>query len=326
MTEAANLVAQRGRDADRPREIPPHGWRDVTVRAFRQVNDQHLSMIAASIAFYGLLALFPAIAATIAIGGSVVAPQQLESQMATVGALLPPEAASIILDQAAQVAAHTGRGLALAAIIGLLITLYSASRGMKALIEGLNIIYGEEENRGFIQLSFFAFMMTLGLIIGMVLALVLITIVPVVIATLGLSGVLDWMVSLARWPILFLAAMLGLGVIYRYGPSRRSARWQWVSWGSVLGTVLWVVGSVAFSAYVQHFGSYNETYGSLGTAIILLLWLFLTSFVVLLGAEINSEIEHHTVVDSTVGEDRPMGDRDAFVADTPPGRDHPITR
>ncbi|EXJ13983.1 Ribonuclease BN [Imhoffiella purpurea] len=288
----------------------------MSLRTFRQISDQNVSMIAASIAFYGLLALFPAIAATIAIGGSVIDPQRLESQMASIGDLLPPEAASIILGQAEQVAAQAGRGLAFAATIGLLITLYSASRGMKSLIQGLNVVYGEKEGRGFIWLNLLAFLMTLGLIVGMVLALSLIAVVPAVIAALGLGGLLDWAVSLARWPILFGAAMLGLGIIYRYGPSRRSARWQWVTWGSVLGTLLWVVGSIAFSAYVQNFGSYNETYGSLGAVVILLLWFWLSAFIVLLGGALNAELEHQTGRDSTLGEPRPMGRRGAHVADT----------
>lgn len=316
MNTTSEMTMARGRDAKRPLEIPLEGWWDVVRRTWSRVGGEHVSMISASIAFYGLLALFPAIAAMIAIGGSVISPHELQTQMTTVSSVLPPEAASIILNQAKQVASNDSGGLALAAIVGLLVTLYSASRGMKALMEGLNIVYGETESRGLIRLNLAAFTLTLGLILGMVLALTIVAVVPAVIAALGLSGILQWVVSLVRWPILFLAAMLGLGVIYRYGPSRRAPRWTWVSWGSLSGTALWVLGSVVFSAYVSNFGSYNETYGSLGAVIILLLWFWLSAFIVLLGGGLNAELEHQTRHDTTLGDPRPMGKRNAYMADT----------
>ncbi|MGH6899966.1 MAG: YihY/virulence factor BrkB family protein [Geminicoccaceae bacterium] len=306
--------AERGRQADRPFQIPRAGWRDILLRTKNEISADHLSLIAAGVGFYGLLALFPAIAATIAIWGLAFDPQQIEPQIAAVSGLLPEQAAAIVTDQARKVAA-SGGGLGLAAAGGILLTLYSASKGMKALIEGLNIIYDEEEKRGFIKLNLTALGLTLGVIVGMTLAIGLIVLVPVVLQVLGLGSVVNALVTLLRWPILFVGALLILAALYRYAPSRAAARWRWVGWGAALATLIWVIGSIAFSIYVRNFGSYNETYGSIGAVIVLLMWVWLSAFVVLLGAELNSEMELQTERDSTTGPPQPRGRRGAHVAD-----------
>ena len=217
-------------------------------------------------------------------------------------------------DQARKVAAGGG-GLGLAAAGGILLALYSASKGTKALIEGLNIIYDEEEKRGFIKLNFMALAFTLGVIVAMIVALGLIVVVPIVLRFVGLGPIVDALVSILRWPILFAGALVVLAALYRFAPSRAAARWRWVTWGAAIATVIWVLGSIAFSIYVRNFGSYNETYGSIGAVIILLMWLWLSTFVVLLGAEVNSEMEHQTERDSTTGAPEPRGRRGARVAD-----------
>jgi len=250
----------------------------------------------------------------IAIWGLLFDPQQIEQQIAAVSALLPQEAAAIVTEQARTVAAGGG-GLGLAAAGGILFALYSASKGMKALIEGLNIVYDEEEKRGFIKLNLIALGLTVGVIVAMIAALGLIVVVPVVLGFLGLGSVVNALVSLLRWPILFVGALLVLAALYRYAPSRAAPRWRWVSWGAGLATVVWVVGSIAFSVYVGNFGSYNETYGSIGAVIILLMWFWLSAFIVLAGAELNAEMEHQTERDSTTGPERPRGRRGAYVAD-----------
>ncbi len=316
MAELKNTNDGRGRDAERPWEIPRPGWRDILIRTKDQIESDHVSLVAASIAFYGLLALFPAIGALVAFGGLVLEPQQIEQEMETVSDMIPPEAASIIMSQARQVASNAGGGIAFAAIVGLFITLFSASRGMKALIEGLNIIYHEDEKRGFIKLNLTALGLMFALIVVMILAIGVIAIVPALFAIVGLGSQVELVVSLARWPLLFVVAMIGLSIIYRYGPSRHQAQWKWLSWGAAIGTLFWVIGSFGFSIYVSNFGSYNETYGSLGAVIILLLWFWLSAFIVLLGAELNSQMEHQTSRDSTLGEPKPMGKRGAYVADT----------
>jgi membrane protein len=307
--------AKRGRQADRPSEIPKAGWRDILLRTKDEISSDHISMIAAGVAFYGLLAIFPAIAAIISIWGLALDPAQIEQQLATVSGILPEDAASIIQDQARAVASHAGGGVSLAVIGGILLALYSASKGMKALIEGLNVAYDEEESRGFIKLNLIALGLTLSLMAAMMIALGLIIVVPALLGSFGLGPIVGLLVDLLRWPILLVGAMVVLAVLYRYAPSRDQPRWRWVSWGAGLATVVWLIGSIGFSIYVSNFGSYNETYGSIGAVIILLMWFWLSAFIVLLGAELNAEMEHQTERDSTTGAPRPLGRRRAYVAD-----------
>jgi membrane protein len=307
-------AAERGRGAERPSQIPRAGWRDILLRTWKEIGDDHVSLIAAGVGFYALLALFPGIAAMLAIWGLALDPQQIQQQIAAVSEFLPQQAGAIVTDQARKVAAGGG-GLGLAAAGGILLALYSASKGMKALIEGLNIIYDEEEKRGFIKLNLMALLLTLFVIVAMIVALGLIVVVPIVLQFLGIGSLVNALVSLLRWPILFVGAMLVLAALYRFAPSRAAPRWRWVNGGAAVATLIWVVGSIAFSIYVRNFGSYNETYGSIGAVIILLMWLWLSAFIVLLGAEVNSEMEHQTERDSTTGAPERRGRRGAHVAD-----------
>lgn len=306
----------RGRQAQRLREIPKSGWRDILMRTKDEIRKDHVSMTAAGVAFYGMLALFPAIAAIISIWGLMFDPHQIEQQIASISGMLPEQAATIVKSQAQKVASSAGGGLTTAAIVGVLLALYSAAKGMKALIEGLNIVYNEEEKRGFIRLNLAALVLTLGLIIAMIAVLALIVIVPALLGNLGLGSVLQELMAWVRWPLLFILAMIGLAIVYQYAPSRDQPRWRWASAGAVIATLLWVIGSAAFSVYVRNFGSYNKTYGSLGAVVILLMWLWLSAYIVLLGAELNSETERQTERDTTRGQPQPMGERGAHAADT----------
>ena len=306
--------AERGRRADHPAQIPTSGWRDILLRAWKELSDDHVSLIAAAVAFYGLLALFPAIGALISIWALALDPLRIEQQIGTLSGVLPPDAAAIVKEQAHKVAADVG-GLSLGAALGIVLALYGAAKGMKALIEGLNIIYDEQEERGFIRLNLVALTLMLVVILAMIVAIGAIVIVPLLLNTIGLGPIAETLLGLLRWPILFGVALIVLAIIYRYGPSRAPARWRWVSWGAAVATAIWTLGSVAFSLYVQNFGSYNETYGSLGAVVILLMWFWLSAFIVLLGAELNSEMEHQTERDSTTGPPQPLGRRGAYVAD-----------
>lgn len=305
----------RGRQASRPSEIPKAGWRDILLRVKSEISDDHVSISAAGVAFYGLLAVFPTIAALIGIAGMVFDPQAIESQLAGLASYLPQDAAAIVQDQASKIARNSG-GATLAAIGGICLALYSASSGMRTLMESMNIAYDEEEKRGFVTLYATALLLTLVLIVGVIIALGATMLLPVVLATLGLGGIFEAVFTYGRWPVLALLMIIGLAVIYRYGPSRDDARWRWITPGSVAATVLWLIGSIAFSIYVRNFGSYNETYGSLGGVIILLMWFWLSAFIVLLGAELNAEMEHQTERDTTTGGRQPMGKRGALMADT----------
>ncbi|CAO3428602.1 YihY/virulence factor BrkB family protein [Azospirillum doebereinerae] len=309
-----------GRNADTPSEIPKAGWKDILLRTWEEQSKDNVSMLAAGVAYYGLLAIFPAIAAMVSLYGLVADASVIESQVGQMAGLLPPEAMSIITDQARKVASAPSQGLGFGVIFGLLLTLWSASRGTNSLVAALNVAYGEEERRGFFTLAVLSLTLTLAGLVFIILTLVLIVAVPAVIAIVGLEDtVIGWAASLARWPILALAVMGVLAVLYRYAPDRREPKWRWVSWGSAIATVVWLLGSAGFSLYVSHFGSYNETYGSVGAVVVLLLWFNLSSYVVLLGAELNAEIEHQTARDTTKQDtwyEKPMGQRDAYVADT----------
>lgn len=313
---AAEISAPgHGRRADTPAEIPKPGWRDVLLRAWDGVNEHHLSLFAAGVAFYSLSALFPGIAALIAIWGLTFDPQNIQDQIATISRLLPSDAATIITDQAHKVAT-ADTALNLTALIGFVIAIYSAGAAVRALIEGLNVVYGEHEKRGFVSINLLAVGLTVGFIAMLFVSLGLIAVVPAVLAWVGLDAISELLISLLRWPLLFVAAGIALAALYRYAPSREEPRWRWVSLGSLLATTLWVIASIGFSLYVKYFASYNETYGALGAVIILLMWFWLTAFIVLLGAQINAETEHQTAKDTTTGSPQPMGQRGAYVADT----------
>jgi len=310
----------RGRSADRPTDIPKLGWKDILWRTWEEQGKDNISMVAAGVAYYALLAIFPAVAALVSIYGLVADPAGVERQVDNLAGLLPPDALQIIRDQAHSVATAPPQGLGFGVLFGLLLTLWSASRGTNSLITALNIAYGEEERRGFIKLAFVSLALTLAGLLFLVVTLGLIVAVPAAINLLGLKDTpIGWVASLARWPILAVAIVIALAALYRYAPDRREPKWRWVSWGSGVATLLWIIASVGFSIYVSNFGSYNETYGSVGAVVVLLLWFNLTSYVILMGAELNAEIEHQTARDTTDEDargDKPLGHRDAYVADT----------
>lgn len=293
-------TSRRGRQISSPSHIQKRGWWDILLRVKTKLVKNHVSIVAAGVAFFGLLAVFPAITALISIAGLVLDPATIEAQLASLADVLPQDAAEIIKSQAAKVVSGAGTGLGLAALGGLLVSLYSASKGTKSLMEGMNIAYGETEDRSFLEVNLVALALTLFLILGFVGAIVAVMAAPALIAAIGLPEGVETLVTYGRWPMLAVFAIIGLAVIYRYGPSRHTPAWRWVSVGAVLATLVWLLGSFAFSVYVSNFGVYNETYGTLAGLIILLVWLWLSGFVVLLGAELNSEIEHQSAADEAV--------------------------
>jgi membrane protein len=306
----------RGGQARRPQDIPRKGWRDIVMRVKTQLGADHVSIVAAGVAFFGLLAIFPAMVALVSIAGLVLDPATIDAQLASVLAVLPENGAAIIEDQARDVASRSGTGIGLAAFGGIAIALFSAAKGMKSLMEGMNIAYGEEESRGIVVFNLVAIALTLFLILGVVIALVIGLAMPVLAGLLPLSPAAETAILYARWPVLGVLAVVGLSVIYRYGPSRENPQWRWVSPGAIAATLVWLAGSIGFSLYVGRFDTYNETYGALGGVVILLTWLWLSSYIVLLGAEINAEMEHQTDADTTTGARRPKGKRGARMADT----------
>ncbi|MGQ9365216.1 YihY/virulence factor BrkB family protein [Azospirillum sp. ST 5-10] len=308
-------AAGRGRRAERPGEIPRRGWKDVLWRVYEEQSKDNLGMVAGGVAYYALLALFPAIAAAVSIYGLVADPATVETHVQAMAGLLPEEALQVVRDQAKSVASASGSGLTVGAVAAILFALWSTSRGVSSMVTALNIVYDEQEGRSFLGLALLSLVLTVAGILFLFFTLAVVVVVPAVLQMVPLGG-LDWVVRLVRWPILAAAVMLALAVLYRYAPCRREPRWRWVTWGSAVATALWLLGSIAFSVYVTNFASYNETYGSVGAAVILLLWLNLTAYAVLIGAELNAEMEHQTARDTTEAPSKPMGERGAYVADT----------
>jgi membrane protein len=305
-----------GREAERPSEIPARGWFAVLKRVKAEVKEDNVTLLAAGVAFYAMLAIFPAIIAVVTVYGLVADPNQVEAQVSEFAKSLPAGADQLLTEQLQNVASAGRQSLSIGLAVSLLAVLWTASGGVQGLVKGLNIVYDERETRGFLKLRGLSLLLTLGAILVAVIALALVAVFPAVIDNLGLGQAGELAASIARWVVLALVVLLALAVVYRYAPDRENPRWRWVSWGVVVALVLWLLGSFGFSWYVDNFGKYNQTYGALAAVIILLLWLFLSTFAVLLGAELDAEIERQTGRDTTTGPERPLGERGAEVADT----------
>ena len=272
--------------------------------------------VAAGVTFYALLALFPALAALVSIYGLFADPATIQEHLNTLSGVLPGGALEVVGEQVKRIASKGGGALGFGFVFGLAVSLWSANAGMKAVFDALNIVYDEEEKRSFVRLNLQSLAFTLGAIAFLILAVGGIVAIPIVLNFLGLGSGLEWLIFLGRWPLLLVIVVLGLAVLYRYGPSRDTAQWAWVTPGSLVAAGLWLVASLLFSWYASNFGSYNETYGSLGAVIGFMTWIWLSAIVVLLGAEINAETEHQTAHDTTEGPPQPMGARGATMADT----------
>lgn len=257
-------------------------------RMVARVNEHRLSLISAGVAFYAILALFPAITAVLAIGGLILDPETIVTQITDFEGVVPDDVLSIVGKQAMSVTAI--EGLELTVVVGLLIAIFSASRGMANIIVGLNAVFDRTETRGFILLNLQIFFLTILLIFGVIAGMVVLVLLPVLMSFLDLNVTTGWLSAIGRWAVLCALTILGLSVVYRYGPSRPGPRWRWISPGSVVACALWVIGSYAFTVYASSFAHYNESFGALAGVIVLLLWLWLSAFAMLMGAEINAEL------------------------------------
>jgi membrane protein len=307
--------AERGRAADTPAGIPALGWKDILWRTYEEFGQDRILSVAAGVTYYALLAVFPAIAALVSIYGLFADPATIEQHLNALSGVLPGGALDIIREQVTRIAAQGSGTLGFSFAIGLAISLWSANAGMKAVFDALNIVYDEEEKRGFVALNLRSLAFTLGAILFVILALGGIIVLPIALDFIGLGSGTERLLAIARWPVLLAIVVLALAVLYRYGPSRDKAEWKWVTPGGIVAAVLWLVVSMLFSWYVSSFGSYNETYGSLGAVIGFMTWIWLSTTVVLTGAEINAEMEHQTAKDTTEGPHAPLGARGATMAD-----------
>lgn len=315
---AAPAAEVPGIDAETPTGIPPAGWWQIIRRAFKETGEDGVSLMAAGVAFYAFLSVFPALIAAVSLYGLVADPEQVQRQIEDLTAVLPRASAELIGDQLTEITSHSGGALGVGLVVSVLGALFTASGGVANLIQAINVAYDEKETRGIVRLRALALLLTLGAILFLAVAVALVAVLPVVLDSVGLGSFGRFAVQVARWGGLLVFVVVALAILYRYTPDRDDPRFSWVSLGAVVATLLWLLGSVGFSVFVSRFGNYDETYGALAGVVVLLLWLFLTAFVVLFGAEINSEMEQQTIKDSTVGPPRPLGQRNAVKADTIP--------
>jgi membrane protein len=308
--------ADRGRLARTPSEIPARGWKDILFRVYANIGHDRVVAIAAGVTFYSILALFPAIAALVSLYGLFADPSSIATHLDSLSGVLPGGAVQVIGDELHRLTTQRNDTLGITFLVGLATALWSANAGMKSLFDALNLVYNEPEKRGLIRLNLVSLAFT-GATIGFVmLALAAMIVLPFAFNYLGLGALTAQILRWARWPALFVVVAFGLAVLYRYGPSRAEPRWRWITWGGALAALLWLAASVLFSWYAANFGNYNKTYGSLGAIIGFMVWMWLSTIVILLGAEIDAEMEHQTLRDTTSGPPKPLGRRGATVADT----------
>ncbi len=306
----------RGREAERPGRIPAPGWKDVLWRSWQSVSENNIFLVSGGVTYAMILALFPGLAALVSIYGLLLDPGQIESDVSALGAVLPEQSRQMLIDELHQLASASSGALGFGAVVGLLFALWSASRGMSGLITAIDIAYEQKETRSFLRFNLIALLMTLGAIIGGLVAIALVAVLPAAVQLLAAGPLTKWLLLLVQWPLLIVLVMAGLAVLYRYAPDREEPQWRWVSPGAIAATALWVAGSIAFTIYVTNLANYDKTYGSLGGVVILLTWLYLSAFTVLLGAVINAQSERQTRRDTTRGQPEPMGRRGAYAADT----------
>jgi membrane protein len=313
---ARGSADERGRYAANPAAIPLLGWKDILTRTYTEISDGRLLAVAAGVTFYALLAVFPTISAFVSLYGLVADRATLAEHISLLSGIVPAGGVDIISEQLTRLTSGEEAALGFAFFFSLGLAVWSANAGAKALFDALNVIYDETEKRSFVRLNLLSLTFTAGALLLLVLGLIAVAVVPAVIEGLGLTSVTERLAALARWPALFVIASFALSVLYRYGPSRTEAKWRWLTLGSVLSAVLWIGASLLFSWYAANFAAYNETYGTLGAAVGFMTWIWLSTAIVLVGAELNAETEHQTAHDSTTGSPKPLGSRGAAMADT----------
>jgi membrane protein len=305
----------RGREANTPEQIPPRGWGDILWRVFWSISADRILSTSGGVAFFALLAVFPGVAAIVSMYGLFADVSRIGEHLSVLTGFFPSGVLDLIADQITLISRKGNQTLGMAFVAGLLISLGSANSGVVALFDALNVVYDEREKRSLVRLYATTFLFTLAGIVTVIVAITGVVILPVMLKFVGLSTTTEWLLAILRWPVLLVTIMVGLACIYRYGPSRRDARWRWVTWGSILAALLWMASSMLFSWYVATFDSYNRIYGSLGAGVGFMVWLWISAVIVLLGGELNAQMEHQTARDTTEGGSKPLGSRGAMMAD-----------
>jgi membrane protein len=279
-----------------PVEIKPAGWKEILLRTYQQISEDRLLAVAAGVVFYGLLALFPAITALVSSYGLFADASTIADNLRKLAVMLPEGTFVVVQDQIARVLAKGSGTLGLTFVFGLLLALWSANAGMKAIMDALNVVYDEEETRGFLKLNIVSLTLTIAALAAILIMAGAVVAVPLILQYIGMGERGALLLNFGRWPVLVLLLLFALAVLYRFGPNRKPPRWQWLSPGAVTASILWLAGSSLLSWYLANFGNYSATYGSLGAVIGLMMWFWLSSIVILAGAELNSEIEHQALI------------------------------
>ncbi|MDA9447386.1 MULTISPECIES: YihY/virulence factor BrkB family protein [Bradyrhizobium] len=317
-THPAHAAVQpgHGRRAKSPLEIPWKGWKDIFWRTYQRIDEDRLLATAGGVVFFGLLAIFPAVTALVSSYGLFADPKTISANLQTLATMLPEGSFQIVEEQVARVVSHGSTTLGATFLFGLVLAIWSANAGVKAIFDALNVAYEEREKRSFIKLNMVSLAFTVGGIVALLVMVGLVVAFPLALNHLGMAPESKLIVALARWPLMFLVLLVALAILYRFAPSRDAPRWQWLSLGAVIAAILWIAGSALLSWYLSEFANYNATYGSLGAAIGLMTWMWMSAIVIMFGAELNSEIERQTLKDTTEGPSKPLGTRDAVSADT----------
>lgn len=306
----------RGRAARTPRAVPWRGWKDILWRTWAGIADDHLLTLAGGVAFFALLAMVPALTAGVSSYALFADARAIQGQLNLFANIVPPMALDLVRDEITRIVASSNGRLTLSFLGSLGLSLWSANSGVKAMFEALNIVYGEEEKRSIVQLNVFSMLLTICSIAAMLMIVTGVVVLPLVFSITGFLGIKLTIIALLRWPAMLILAMVAFGVLYRYGPSRRLVQAHWITLGSLMAAFLWLAMSATFSWYLSHVANYTATYGALGAVIGLMMWMWLSAVIVLVGAKLNAEIEHQTAEDTTVGAPKPLGSRGAVMADT----------
>ncbi|GAA4008233.1 YihY/virulence factor BrkB family protein [Sphingomonas humi] len=314
---AAAPVTDKGRSADTPTQIPRGGWAEIARRTWKEVGKDNAGIVAAGVAFYFFLALVPLLGATVLTYGLFASPETVVRQAQGLTSFLPGEAARLIGDQLLNVVETSGGKKGFGLLVAIAVAFWGARNAAGAIVTALNIAYEEDEKRGFVMTTLLSLAMTVGAVVmaGIVAAATgLLALFERLLPSLGGFGHL--LIVVVTYGVLTGIAAAAAATLYRYGPSREKARWTWLTPGSIFFAVVWLLLTLAFGFYVRNFASYGATYGALSSVVVLLTWLYLSSYVLIFGAELNSEVEHQTARDTTArGGDKPLGTRGAWSAD-----------
>ncbi|WP_240325557.1 YihY/virulence factor BrkB family protein [Sphingomonas mesophila] len=310
------MTTTSGQTATTPADIPAKGWKEVAKRTWQQSSEDNIGLVAAGVAFYGFLALVPLLGATVLTYGLIADPATVVAHAQSLTSVMPADAAKLIGEQLLNVVATSGGKKGLGLVVALAIALFGARNAAGSVITALNIAYEEEERRGFLKVNLLALAITAGAVVLAIAAMIAVAALGHLEKLLpGLPGFVLTLGKFASYALLLAGAAAGAATLYRYGPDRKKAKWVWITPGSVFAALGWIGLTLGFGFYAANFGNYGKTYGSLATVVVLLTWMYLSAYVLLFGAELNSELEHQTARDTTAGPEQPLGQRGAWSAD-----------